>query len=456
VTPHRNLVLLAAAQLTGCFYTYGNPAEDLRAGEARGTVLADPAGTGTFEPAAGVAISLKGAAFDQLSRPNGRFFILDLPAGQHRLLFRNGTTMTLERDIQISYGGDGQPEGLELGNVAMRATTAVEGSFALPAGITLAGGVAVDETSGQTAALGPGVVVPLNPTPPASFRFPALSMGTHVIKLSATDTFAGTWVGGQVSVNVTPADGGKTITLAGVAARVASASGHLRFRVQAIGLSLPPSSLTVNLTPNPGLNPITPASDGSVDVVVPEGLYTVTVVAPATATPLARLEPGALQSPMASLPAPVPTLSPPAAYGVVLDGRVAEVGSLYVASDVSRMASMTACLAAADCGTGATISCTSKVCIGYSPPSPPVTASTSYSASCTYTGATNRLGLGGPCQAGPNVIGACACPGGKSVDCAATAIPPVAGYCTPQACGFKCTPDGAVTATFTPVTGVCP
>ena len=100
---------------------------------------------------------------------------------------------------------------------------------------------------------------------------------------------------------------------------------------------------------------------------------------------------------MASLPAPVPTLAPPAAYGVVLEGRVAEVGSLYVASDVSLMASMTTCLAAADCGTGATTtSCTSKVCVGYIPTTPPVTASTSYCASCLYAGATNRLGLRPP------------------------------------------------------------
>lgn len=456
MTPHRTLVLLATAQLTGCFYTYGNPAEDLRAGEARGTVVADPTGTGTFDPAAGVAISLKGAAMDQLSRPNGRFFIFDLPTGQHRLLFRNGTTMTLERDIQINYGADGQPEGLELGNVAMRATTAVEGSFALPAGIALAGGVAVDETSGQTAALVAGVVVPGNPTPPATFRFPALSVGTHVIKLSASDSFTGTWVGGQVSVNVTPADGGKTISLASITARAAALTGRLRLRFQAVGLSLPPSLVQVNLTPNPGLNPITPASDGSVDVTVPEGLYTVTVVAPPTAPPLAkpaRPDPGALQSLMVSLPAPVPTLSPPAAYGVVLDGRIAEVGSLYVASDVSLMASMTTCLATADCGG---LSCTSNVCMDYFPPTPPVTASTSYCASCTYAGATNRVGLGGPCQAGPNVIGACACPGGKSVDCVATVIPPVTGYCLPQACGFKCTPDGSVTVAYTPATGVCP
>ncbi len=455
MTPDRNLVLLAAAQLAGCFYTYGNPAEDLRAGEARGTVVADPAGTGTLVPAAGVAISLKGAAFDQLSRPNGRFFVFDLPAGQHRLLFRNGMTMTLERDIQIDYGRDGQPEGLDLGNVAMRPTTAVEGSFALPAGITLAGGVAVDETSGQTAALVPGVVVPGNPTPPASFRFPALSVGTHVIKLAATDTFAGAWVGGQVSVNVAPADGGKTITLASITPWTAASTGRLRLRLQAVGLSLSPSQMQVNLSPDPYLlSPITPASDGSVDVVVPEGLYTVTVIAPATAPPLAKIEPGALQSSMALAAAPVPTLSPPAAYGVVLEGRVAEVGSLYVASDVSLMASMTTCLAAPDCGG---LSCTSSVCVGYIPPTPPVTANTTFCAPCLFD---PNLSVQASCAAGPGVPGDCVCPpalvAAKTCFVTAAQVPPEYSYCEPQACGFECTPDGAVTATFTPATGVCP
>ena len=74
-------------------------------------------------------------------------------------------------------------------------------------------------------------------------------MGTHVIKLSATDLFAGKWVGGQVSVNVTPADGGTTITLASITGRAASASGHLRLRFQAVGLSLPPSLVQVFLSP---------------------------------------------------------------------------------------------------------------------------------------------------------------------------------------------------------------
>lgn len=450
--PRHAAVLLAAAALGGCFYDFKNPAEDLRRGEARGTTVADLTGTGVLAPAANVAVSLKGAAFDQLSRPDGRFFVLDLPVGTHRLLFRQGTAVTLERDVQLGYGADGQPEGIELGEVALRAAAAVEGAFALPAGITLAGGVAVDETSGQTAALVPGVAVPPSPAPPATFRFPALSVGTHVVKLAATDTLSGKWVGGQVTVNVGPADGGKTISLATVAARAASSSGHLRFRLQAVGLALSPTALQVYLAPDPMLmNPITPASDGSVDVSVPEGLYTITVVPPLTAPPLGRLEPGA--PPVSLALAPVPTRAPPAAYGVVLDSRIAEVGSLYVSNDLSLLNSKTTCLVASNCGG---LSCTAAVCMDYLPPTPPVAAGVSWCAPCTYSGSVNAPGLGGPCQAGPNVPGACACPGGKGVDCIASAIPPVTGYCTPQACGFNCTPDGSFTTVYNPPTGACP
>ena len=103
-------------------------------------------------------------------------------------------------------------------------------------------------------------------------------------------------------VNITVAEQGTTITLADVAARAASSTGRLRFRVQAIGLALPPSSLTVNLTPDPGLNPITPASDGSVDVTVPEGLYAISVVAPGHRAAAGEAGAG---------PAPAPRRCPP-------------------------------------------------------------------------------------------------------------------------------------------------
>jgi hypothetical protein len=147
MTSRRAIVLLAAANLAGCLFDFQNPAEVLDAGQIGGTVLADVAGSGAPVARENVAVSLKGAAFDQATRPNGRFVILDLPVGRHRLLFRNGTTWALERDVDIAWGSDGQPEGIELGDVVLRYSAAVDGSVSLPTGNFIASGVAVDESS---------------------------------------------------------------------------------------------------------------------------------------------------------------------------------------------------------------------------------------------------------------------------------------------------------------------
>jgi hypothetical protein len=458
MTPRRTLALFLAASLSGCLFNFKNPAEELRAGQVGGTVLADVAGGGTPVPQQNVAVSLKGAAFDQASRPNGRFVVLDLPAGRHRLLFRNGTTWALERDVELAYGSDGQPEGIELGDVVLRYSAAVEGTVSLPAG-TIASGVAVDESSGLTAPLVVGTATGGNPVPPVSFRFPMLALGTHLIKLSATDSnpTPGNWVGGQVVVDVTLADQGKTISLANVVPHAATALGRLRFRVQAIGLALSPTQVQVLLTPDPGLPPIFPASDGSVDVTVPEGLYAITLVPPVTAPPLARRAPGG-PAPLASfgplaVAAPVPTVAPPQVYGVVLEGKVAEVGSVYVASDSTILAALSACRADADCGG----TCSANVCVGRPPVPPPVTAGINFCAGCLYVGRNPQTLAPPTCLAGPGIPGVCLCPAG--VDCAAAAcapgatfcpVQPTQSYCEPAACGFACTPDGASLATFIP------
>ena len=462
MTPGRTLLLLAAAQLTGCLFDFKNPAEDLRAGQIGGTVLADVAGTGAPVAREKVAVSLKGADFDQATRPNGRFVVLDLPAGRHRLLFRTGTTWALERDVDIAFGSDGQPEGVELGNVVLRYSAALEGSVSLPLGNSISSGVAVDESSGLTAPLTVGTASLGNPVPPVTFRFPMLALGTHLIKLQAIDTLLGKWVGGQVVVTITEADQGTTISLANVAARAAAATGRLRFRVQAIGLALSPTQVQVFLSPNPGLNPITPASDGSVDVTVPEGLYAIQLVPPATAPPLAKSAPGS-RTPLASFAplaaaAPVPTVSPPLVYGVVLQGRVAEAGSVYVASDTTILASLTSCRSGDDCGG---LACTASTCVGLVPVPPPVPASTDFCAGCLYAGLDLQTGAQPACQAGPGIPGICRCPGPTAgVDCALRAgdptLTPAASYCEPRVCGFACTPDGTSLATYKPAGAPCP
>jgi hypothetical protein len=460
MTPRRTLALLAATSLSGCLFDFKNPAEVLRAGQVGGTVLADVAGGGTPVPRENVAVSLKGAAFDQATRPNGRFVVLDLPAGRHRLLFRNGTTWALERDVELAYGSDGQPEGIELGDVVLRYSAAVEGTVSLTPGNTIAGGVAVDESSGLTAPLVVGTAIGANPVPPVSFRFPMLALGTHLIKLSATDTnpTPGTWVYGQVVVEVTLADQGKTISLANVVPHAASLTGRLRFRVQAIGLALSPTQVQVLLTPDPGIPPIIPASDGSVDVTVPEGLYAITLVPPPQAPSLAKRQPGD-PDPLASFGplaagAQVATVSPPQVYGVVVSGKVAEVGSVYVASDTTIVAALSACRADADCGG---TSCSASSCVGRVPVPPPVTAGTSFCPACLFN---PFLSVQAACDAGPGVPGVCVCPPARVAlgTCfgATFQVPLEVSTCLPGPVCYSCTPDGLSTVTGKPGNGVCP
>jgi hypothetical protein len=440
--------LLLAATLGGCSYTYDNPAEALQTGEASGTVLTDPLGTGTPAPAGGVVVGLKGSAFDQVSRSNGRFIVYGLPAGQHRLLFRDGTTATLERDVEVGYGGNGQPDGVDLGNVVVSEAAVVQGRFALPAGFSVASGTVVEEQTGLTAML----EVAVDGT--AGFAFPALSVGAHVFKVTAKDVASGgTWVGGPATFDVPPGSGGTTVTLGPITGRAASASGHLRLTVQLLGLSLSPTAVQVWISPDPLLlSPITPASNGQVDVTVPEGLYQVTLTAPATAPPSARRERGAAFTPRAAAAAPVPTVLPGPAWAVVLGNSPGQAGSLYVASDAAMAAARVACRSSADCGG---TSCSGNTCQNYTPAVPPVSGTTSYCTPCTYAGAGSVAGYGAACDAGPGVPGLCACPS-KGVNCAMSTVSPVASACAPQACGYACTPDGTSTLTYTPATGACP
>ena len=424
----RLLALLAVAALvTGCRYDYRNPAEALRAGEASGTVLAERNAPGVLEGFPGVSVSLKGSSFDQTTRDSGRFAVLDLPVGRHALLFRKGTTWSLERDVEVAFGKDGQPEGVDLGQVVLRYASPVEGQVTLPFGNPLSSGVAVDETSGQTA-----VIVPTAPgAATGTYRFPALAVGSHVIKVAARDALLlGTWVGGQAVVTVTEADQGTTRTVAPITARPATSTGRLRFRVQLVGdPGVTLADVAVTLLPDPGLGAIVPDSQGFVDVTVPEGSYQVSL----TATPVPRLSSPAVAR---SLPRPAAgaPIGPPAATGVVLDGKVAEVGSVYVVSDLTIAFSSRECQAAADCGTRTGLACSSSQCFdcagGQAAGCIPLQPAPTPSAAIPFCPACDQRTS---CEAGPGVTSFC------NAD----------GVCQPTCSGFQfsCTPDGAITYT---------
>ncbi len=452
----RNLVLAALPVLAaGCLYDYKNPAEQLRAGEASGTVLAERTGPGVLEAFPGVSVSLKGSAFDQLTRASGRFALVDLPVGRHTLLFRQGTTWSLERDVEIAFGKDGQPEGVDLGKVVLRYASAVEGRVTIPASFFAAnlqpGGVAVDETSGQTATIvpdGPGAST-------GTYRFPSLAVGTHVIKVavSALDpslTFNATYVGGQSVVTITDADQGTVRTAAPITIGNPGGPGRLRFRVQLVGnpgITLADVTVTISATVG-GITTtttVTPDSQGFVDETVPEGLYQVQVTAPA---PLGRISSAPVS--LATISTPGLPVGPPRTFGVVMTGKVAEVGAVYVVSDLVVSFSSAECRVATDCGTdtatggqpGTSFKCDASQCFGcFASAGPPVCSpllpSGAVGGSVPFCGACDPANRGGACQAGPGVDGACR----------------PDGVCLPFGCAafdFTCTPDGVSTAFASP------
>jgi hypothetical protein len=436
--PRFLVLLVVPALLAGCLYDFKNPAEVLRAGEASGTVLAERNAPGALEGFPGVSVSLKGSAFDQTTRDSGRFAVLDLPVGRHTLLFRKGTTWSLEREVEVAFGKDGQPEGVDLGKVVLRYASPVEGQVTLPFGNPLASGVAVDETSGQTA-----VIVPDAPgSATGTYRFPALAVGTHVIKVAARDGLAfGTWVGGQAVVTIAEADQGTTRTVAPITARAATTTGRLRFRVQLVGdPGVTLAEVAVALLPDPGIGAIVPDSQGFVDVTVPEGSYQVSLAA----TPSPRLSSPAVARSLARPAVGLP-VGPPAATGVVLDGKVAEVGSVYVVSDLSISFSARECVATTDCGpplgAAVTPTCSGRQCFvcfegtaGQGGTCSPLTPPATPSAAIPFCPACPQRAS---CEAGPGVTSSCNNDGVCVPIC-------VNGYT------FSCTPDGVVTYTSNP------
>ena len=441
----RLLPLLATPLLlgSGCVYSFDNPAEQLQLGQATGVVVADRGGSGQATGYAGVAVTLKGSAFDVTTHESGRFTLLDLPVGSHTLLLRQGTTWALERQVDIAFGKDGQPEGVDLGEIALRGSAALDGTFTLPVGYTMVSGAAVDQPTGLTA------MMTAEPVPGANrgrFAFPVLAQGDHRVKLVAVATLDAdpsvpktqfTFVGGPAVVSVAAADQGTTKTLAAVAGRPGSGTGTLRFKVQVVGMTLPLDQVTVTIAPDPLLlNPLHPASDGTVQVDLPEGLYQIAVAVPASA-PV-----GAATVPARRVLATVSTtpLPPPAAHAVVLSTEEAAAGTVYAVGLASRSEAELSCRSSADCGG---LACSGGLCQDYSPPFS-VGAATPFCAACTFVGA-----LTPPCDAAPGVKGTCLCPDKDpaSATCQQSTGLPLPSACVPPcATGLFCTNDGVQSA----------
>lgn len=392
------LGLLAALPLLACSYTYSNPAEQLQVGQVAGRVVADRQGTGSLTGFGGVSVSLKGSAFHQVTRDTGRFTLLPLPPGRHTLLFRRNTVWGLERDVEIAFGKDGQPEGVTLGDVVLRYAAAVSGTVAAPATATSTEGIAVDEATGQTAIVSGG-----------SFRFPVMPLGARRFKVALRDGLTGAqWVGGPVLLHLGDPDQQTERTLAPVPLHGAAGTGRLRFRIASVGLRVDPAAVTVGGLPVPA----TPDSNGDVDVTVPEGVYRIGLAPPAAATG---------------------TSAPAVASAVVLAGQVAELGTLYVVLDASVQAAQASCGSSADC---AGLACTAGACLDWIPP-PAAPADAPY---CDTT-------RGVTCAPGQP----CTLPGGFAGACVTGTVQ--VSQCVP--CGTCCTPDGTSTLCAPPGAGGC-
>lgn len=432
---------IAALALTfalGCSYDFQNPAEQLGMGQALGRVVVDRAGSGARDPLPDVLVSLENSdAFDQVTRPTGRFTLLSLPVGRHNVLFRKGTTWASQRIVEIVPGLDGHAEGVNLGDVRLRYTVTLQGSFQLPApppGNTLVNAVwdVADEVSGQPAALAAATATE------ARYSFRGLAVGPHRIRFAVQGTLDDgvggttpvTYLGGPLTLAIPETSEGQLLQLNPVALSEppAGGAGSVRFRVQVVApVAVSPSSISVELHDPATFDPLTTATTSLVEVLTPDsagyvqadvaaGLYLIRLVPP-------LFVPGSGSSVSLLAPDPLRTL--------VQDGQLTEFGTLYVADGFTAGDAAAYCFADADCGTGG--ACVGDACQGGTAPR---TLPASFSTPFCF-----------PSSECSNGCGACAIDSGFPGSCSEGPAGPGSYVCMPAG-ATECTPDGALLVAF--------
>jgi len=381
---------LLALAFAACNYSFNNPAQSLEPGQVSGRATAGGA------PLAGASISLRGSDFDQVSRATGRFSYLPLPAGTHVFLLRQGLSRALSLEVDLGFGSDGQPEGVNLGDQDLPlASTLAVSLLAISGGAD--SGVVVDEATGM-AVLGY-----------SSFQLEGIPVGAHRILAATRDTTSGdVWVAGPAPVTVATSEQGTVKTLAPLQLRAATAdTGDIHFRVSSLvdGLAAADASVTIVSATGAAVTPVPgPDSNGDRDVQVAEGAYFVEV------------------DPPPAYAATVP--SPARRAAVILGGDEFDLGTFYLVDQGTITAAQLVCTGDADCAPGGT--CTEGICIAYTPPA-------AAPASLPYC---NDL----PYCATPG--SACDAPG--DVTPSSCVLDPVStlGVCVP--CSSACTPDGTI------------
>jgi hypothetical protein len=375
---------------------------------------------GTFDPVAGVAVALRNSAPTAVSRATGFFTYRDLPAGRHQLLLRKGVDQYATRNVEVTLGADGQPQGVLIGDVVLQYTVEVGGRVRGAGGEQIQTCLAVDDATGLTAPSSGG---------PDRFAFVGLALGEHRLRFSARALDAANnpvvLVGGPQTFTLTESDQRTTKELAPFTLRpVSGATGHLRFRIGVIGTSPGLTATAVSVTvrdvssiaPTVVANPL-PDEDGQIDLEVPEGPYAVALSLGVTPLRSAGASANGLQA-----------LPPDEVSAVVLAGESTDLGFVYVVTSDLADQNALACSGDADCQPSGTCQVGSDgigVCVGWSPPSavPPGTPACSTAHTCR-TSPTASFDM--PCEAPPNTY-CLAAPGSAQ------------GFCNPCQ---TCTPDG--------------
>jgi hypothetical protein len=318
-------------------------------------------------------------------------------------MFRKGKERALQREVEVAYGSDGQPQGLWLGDVTVPAAVTLSGTAAADDGATLAdNGLAVDEVS--------GAVVPIWGGSSCGFTFEGLSVGPHRIRIFIRDEAGHDYVGGPAEVNILPAEAGTEKSLTRFALHRAgppAETGLVKLKFGVAG-SIPGLKLSdLRLEGLPGT--VGFGSDGVAQVDLPEGLFTVEVKLPAGL--------------------PVGVTPPPRKTFVAIRGQVLDLGTLYAVSDPAQDQALLSCRSDADCAPG---SCTaSHVCQGYTPPQ-------QAPASVPWCDAGARGCTIGPYGGVYTGTG----PTGYGPPYTATCLGYGSGASVAVTCGTTCTPDG--------------
>ncbi len=353
--------LAATASTAACTYGYDNPAQDLSTGEVVGRVVADDALSGLPAGVPGVVVELRNSYNLVTTRDTGRFFLFGMMPGRHTVLLSQAPDYALQRDVEMAWGKDGQPEGVILGDLRLRRAITLSGRVAAAPFPSYSAFVptfaqVLDEETGQSLQVTSFTLDGTGSFESLQFSLAGAPTGRHRLRVAVAGlvtqqvfnpisglfepvTTNGTLVGGPIAVDVPESSEGLRLELNDltVAFPAAADQGTVRFRAAVAGASYQ-GGWDASLVPLPvgsGATVVAGAPDSTGTFTVdglPPGLYALSV-----------LPTGASLSP------------PPDVELVVTPSAVTDLGTLYAVDPAATSGGQSACYETADCASGACV-----------------------------------------------------------------------------------------------------